>query len=157
MKFRKLYITCTIFLICTTMVLFSGCSLIGDIIWEKISRTYYDEYNLEILSAINCSKYIFSEKVTVSLDSSVDDQLDIITKINDDSYDTQKILEGEFKKFGYYDDKIFIYTNNCYYMFDIANYDIDEYNKTQEYQLVEYSEDKFDEEYEDYKKIDWEL
>lgn len=134
------------------------------IVYSIYSPQEVPEENLTIYSNRDEVIYEYQDKVALTMPCS-DDDIDTLCLRTDKSAVSwincgTTILKGKFEKIGWYDDTLFIFYDSVYYVFDIDEYEIpplDEEGNLQEpdYELKEYSESEFKENYPEYESFDW--
>lgn len=137
--FSKLTLACLIFALVFSM---TGC------LDAVFGPKYVPEEDLTIYAGQSVIRYEYSKEVAVTIDYDGDDSLEI-NGFTD--------LECHFEKVAYKEGKLFILTEEKYYMFDINDY-IEHYNVDpdyNDYELYEYSIEEFKVLYPDYEDFDW--
>lgn len=146
----KIYFKLTIiFIVCIIAFSFSGCNP-DDIMYSLLVDEYkVPEENLVITDSPQVDSYMYSGKVRIDLDPSFH-SFDIMTE---DDY--VNLLTGYFKKFTYHEGKLIILFEDIYYVFDIDNYRIPKSEDALEYDLKEYTESDFINEYPQHETFTW--
>ncbi len=137
--FSKLTLACLIIALVLSM---TGC------LEAVFGPKHYEDENLTVYTGQGTIRYEYSEIVAITLNNNGDDSLEI---------NNYTELESHFDKVAYNEGKLYIITDEKYYMFDIDDY-IEHYNVDpdyNDYELHEYSTEEFKELYPVYEDFVW--
>ena len=153
MKRMALIFKCFVLLISVLLVFsFCGCSSLFDMLTTK----EVPEEELEIIWGRDSDTYIYSDKIELSMSSSLYTKDDLYLKYYTDDACWRSILRGDFEKAAWNDYKLFIKMEGTYYMFDINAYEVPQEKYAEpEYELKEYSEKEMKELYRNYESFNW--
>lgn len=133
------------------------------VIYTYFTPHYNKKEDSKTYASIDSFRIEYQEKVYVDMTTHYTDTLSIrIAPYDEDvqypySYEYKKeILSGDFYRTAWYDDKVFIYSGDLFYVFDIDEYEVPEAGEEPEYELHEYTIFEMDELYPDFRDFDWE-
>lgn len=152
-----------VILIISSIVIIIGLGIPILVIVAYSFPSYYAEEDLKVHSGIDAYMTEYQEKVCVRMTTNYGDSLSIRTAEYTDNWfvnnfnneSTETILSGDFYRAAWYDDKIFIYMDDLFYMFDINKYEVPKADEKPEYEIVEYTVNEMDKLYPDFKEFDW--
>lgn len=133
------------------------------VIFAYSTPSYNAEKDLKVHGAIDAYMNEYQEKVCVEMTTHYGDSLSIRTAEYTDNWfvnnygneSMEIILSGDFYREAWHDDKIFIYKDDLFYVFDINEYEVPKADEEPQYELKEYTIFEMEKLYPEFRDFDW--
>ena len=151
-----------VILIISSIIIIIGLGIPILVIVTYSFPSYYAEEDLKIHDSIDSSMYEYQEKVCVEMTTNYGDSLSIRTAEYTDNWfvnnygneSMEIILSGDFYREAWHDDKIFIYKDDLFYVFDINEYEVPKADEEPQYELKEYTIFEMEKLYAEFRDFD---
>ena len=133
------------------VLILSGCKPIGMFLQSVFES---QDGDLRILYGRNGADYIYDHNVHLSYARGRREDY-VGLYLDGESGKEQRILEADFQKAAFENDRLFILSDNVYYVLDISSYDEVTEDADIRYDLQKYSIEAFESEYPDNSSFEW--